>query len=402
MNAESISKSTLFGLGLILALGIFLRLYPSTAGENVKGFDETIYVRYVNILAARGLGTYPAMAEAYIEAQRDLPGVFLPPTRFFYIWAGYLWHSAFGAAPRTALHRVSSVFTILTLLLSTVFAARLGGWKPAVGVAALMACAPTQIHMAQHALIDGVFAFWALLSLWALWESLRHPDCPGWLVLLGASLCGMVLTKENAAFVYASLLVVVAAGRWLDFGKVTLPLLIVLFVGPALGLGLLFLLAGGPMQFVEIYKLLVQKASVLPYAIRYCDGPWYRYLLDLLLVSPLVLLLAVGEIFQLNTGKKAALYLFTFLCASYIFMSSVKYSMNLRYANMWDMPLRYLAFSQLSVICGRFRLHQRAGLIFLTAAICLFELNQFRVLFVQYRLYELVTEGLVRALKILK
>jgi len=104
----------------------------------------------------------------------------------------------------------------------------------------------------------------------------------------------------------------------------------------------------------------------------------------------------------LNTGKKAALYLFTFLCASYIFMSSVKYSMNLRYANMWDMPLRYLAFSQLSVICGRFRLHQRAGLIFLTAAICLFELNQFRVLFVQYRLYELVTEGLVRALKILK
>ena len=39
-------------------------------------------------------------------------------------------------------------------------------------VCALMAFAPTQVHMSQHALIDGVFAFWAVTCLWLLWENL--------------------------------------------------------------------------------------------------------------------------------------------------------------------------------------------------------------------------------------
>ncbi len=409
MNPESISKSTWFGLALIFALGICLRVYPSTGGEKVRGFDEILYTRYVTILSAEGLGVYPEMSKGYIALQKEMPGAILPPTRFFYVAAGSLWHTVFGVEPRTALHRVSTLFSILTLLLSALIAWRLGnsapglgGARAAVGVAALMACAPTQIHMAQHALIDGVFAFWALLSLWALWENLQSPRHPGWLALLGASLCVLVLTKENAAFVYVSLLVVVAAGRWLKFGKTTVPLLVILLAGPALGLGLLFALAGGPMQFVEIYKLLVLKAYSLDYAINHGDGPWYRYLVDLMLVSPLVLVLALGEMFQLDTGKKAALYLFTFLAASFAFMSSVKYGMNLRYANMWDMPLCFLAFSRLSAISASLGNYRRAGLLLLTAGVCLFELHQFQVMFVQYRLYELVTDDLARSVRILK
>ena len=34
-------------------------------------------------------------------------------------------------------------------------------------------------------------------------------------------------------------------------------------------------------------------------------------------------------------------------------MCLVKYSMNLRYTNMWDMPLRYLAFAQLTWLAAR-------------------------------------------------
>lgn len=395
------SKPAFLTLLFILAIGIFLRLYPSVEIHGV-GYDENLYRNYINILDAKGVLSYPQISKGYIDAQKELPAAILPPTRFLYIYSGYLWHHVFGSEPLLALKRVSAAFTIFTLLLSTVFAARLGGTQFALGVAALMACAPTQLHMSQHALIDGVFAFWALLTIWALWENLRHPDKLGWLALLAVALVGLVLTKENAAFVYAALAVIMAANHWLHFGKVTPKLIATLVGGPAVALGFLFILAGGPAQFIEIYRLLVEKANVLPYAIQFCDGPWYRYLVDLLLISPLVLLLAVGEVFQLKPYKAGAWYLFAFIAGSYLFMANVKYSFNLRYANMWDMPLRFLAFAQLLTLSNFFRRYRVQGLIGLTLLLCLFELNQFRIFFVNYRLYELVTEGLLRAVKIVK
>ena len=55
---------------------------------------------------------------------------------------------------------------------------RMAGRGTALAVLALMACAPTQIHMSQHALVDGFFTFWATLTLWMLWENLRQPLRP--------------------------------------------------------------------------------------------------------------------------------------------------------------------------------------------------------------------------------
>jgi hypothetical protein len=82
------------------------------------------------------------------------------------------------------------------------------------------------------------------------------------------------------------------------------------------------------------------------------DGPWYRYLVDLLLVSPIVLILALGTIFRLNCTMKPELFMSIFIAASYLVMCNVKYGMNLRYANMWDLPLRFLAFSEIVALAS--------------------------------------------------
>src|SRR5262249_27900482 len=162
--------------------------------------------------------------------QRGLPSAILPPTRFLYIFSGYLWHQCFGWEALASLHAVSSMFSILLLLLSTVFAWRLGGRAIALAVAALMACAPTQIHMSQHALIDGFFAFWAVLCLWLLWENLTHPDNPRWLIPYTGALALLVLTKENAFFAFFALAVLIVTNHWLRFGRVTRMLLAMTFV----------------------------------------------------------------------------------------------------------------------------------------------------------------------------
>jgi 4-amino-4-deoxy-L-arabinose transferase-like glycosyltransferase len=405
-------------LCLALFFGVILRLPSSLfsegeplhwieiihpqAGFKGVGFDEALYRGYVDDLIRYGISSYPDLAEHYVEVQSRLPGAILPPTRFLYVFSAYLWHRVFGTSALGSLHNISSLFSIMLLFLATAFTWRLGGCRMAVWVTALMSCAPTQIHMAQHALIDGFFAFWATLSLWLLWENLRRPNSAPWLIPYTLSLTLLVLTKENALFAYAGLVAVLATNRWLRSGTITPVVLGLTVIGPLAGIVILVFLCGGADTFYRIYSLLVSKASVLPYAIATGDGPWYRYLVDLILVSPLVFLLAWGAIFKLRLNDKASLLFVVFVTASYAVMCNVRYGMNLRYTNMWDLPLRYLAVLSVRDLALVFPQWCELLVGIFVALLCAFDLRQYHIFFVQHNLYELVTGGLLHALQILK
>ncbi len=431
---------------LIILLGIALRVVPS-AGFGGIGFDESLYRSYVVALDEEGLASYPEITESFLRDQRNPESITkLPPTRFTYIYTAWIWKrivfgNAAAANLRTpgavlkdpalvSLHRVACLFSILTLVLAGVVAWRMFDQRIALGVLALLAFSPLQIHMSQHALIDGFFAFWAFLSLWLLWENLRAPNHAGWLTAYGVSLGIMVMTKENSFFVYCALLALLVANRWTRFGKVSPRLLLVSVLGPLVGLTLLIVLAGGTAAFVEVYTMLVSKAQNLQYAIKTGDGPWYRYLIDLLLISPVVLLLALGGAFRLlpvpvadagNTLMQAPqspggytpqcpsiktgqsyLYLLLFVAATYLIMCNVKYGMNLRYATIWDFPLRVMAFGQLCLMTRSLGPRQPLVLVVAVAALCAYDLRQYLIFFADAKLYELASEGLLRAVKILK
>jgi len=402
-SPQTAARQPFYGmlLVLVLALGIVLRVYPSSSFKGV-GFDEKFYEHYVTRLNKVGLMQYPAIVTEYIENQSQLTYSVLPPMRFLYIFTSHLWSVTMRTDPMTSLHRVACAFTILMLLVSYVFALRLGGKWIALGVLALMCCAPTQIHMSQHALVDGFFAFWALLCLWLLWENLQHPDRPAWLVAYGLGLACMVMTKENAFFAYVAMSAIVIANRWLAFGKVTPRLLVAMFIGPLLGVLALLALAGGPHQLIETYHQSVSKNYTLEYAIKTGDGPWHRYLGDLLLMSPVVFLLAVGELFHLRRDNRIGWYFTLFISVSYLIMCNIKYGMNMRYTNMWDMPMRYMAFCRLAALSSYFERRKNAVLVILVAVVCLVDLRQYWVFFVQHNLYELVSAYLLNAVDILK
>jgi 4-amino-4-deoxy-L-arabinose transferase-like glycosyltransferase len=411
-------RSYLTILCLVLIFGTFLRLPPAAFAPGAPlhglaaihpepgfkgiGFDEGLYRGYVDDLVRYGFSSYPDLAERYVVVQTRLPSAILPPTRFLYVFLAYLWHEVFGSDAIGSLHNVSSLFSVLLLFLGTGFAWRLGGSRVALWVAALMSCAPTQIHMSQHALIDGFFAFWVTAALWLLWENLRRPNASLLLGLYAISLALLVLTKENAMFAYLGLLMVLALNRWLCFGTITPALLGTTVLGPLAGVVVLVFLCGGADTFIHIYRLLVAKASVLPYAIATGDGPWYRYLVDLLLMSPIVFLLAWGALFRLRLGDKASLYLVTFIAGSYVVMCNIRYGMNLRYTNMWDLPLRYLAVSSLAHLSDLSLRNREVVMGIMVALLCAFDLRQYHTFFVQNDLYELVTGGLLHALQILK
>lgn len=398
----------------LFAFGAFVRIYP-TAGFTGVGFDEHLYQRYVVLLNAKGLGAYPAFCEYFIVTQNQ-PGSIceLPPTRFLYILCGSVWSQLFGSggldqpgpganvAALAALKAVACLFSILTLIPSALLARRLKGDGAMLGTLALMTVAPVQVHLAQHRMIDGFFAFWALTALWLLWENLRAPNRAGWLAALTVCLAAMVMTKENAFFVYLALGGLIALNRWTKWGTVTPKLLLCMIAGPLVGLTTLIVLAGGTENFITIYKLLVSKAQNLEYAIRTGDGPWYRYFVDYMLVSPLVLILAIGAVFSTLRKSRPLLYVTAFIAGSYVLMCNVKYGMNLRYTTIWDMPLRLLAYAQLAQLTLRCGPRQPLVLGALITGVCAYEWRQYYILFHDHALYELVVGGLLYALKMLK
>src|SRR6202163_1975442 len=389
-------KIDIFALAIILALGIFLRipphafsprnplrsiaaLHPQPAFTQI-GVDEVLYRRYVNALVKNGITSYPDLVESYLATQNELPYAILPPVRFLYIFSGYIWYSVFGGESLDALRSVAAFFSVFTLGLTVIFAWRLRGSTWALGIGALMAFAPTQIHMSQHALIDGVFTFWALLCLWLLWENLRAPHDWPWIVAYGLAVAVLVITKENSFFLWIALVVLILTNRWLQFGTVTRELLLGTIAGPLLGVVILVFLAGGLHNLIDTYRLLVSKASQMPYAFQTGDGPWHRYLVDLLLVSPIILVLALGSIFQLDRTKRPELYFTIFVAASYLVMCNVKYGMNLRYANIWDMPLRFLAFNQIVALASWAKSYRAAIIAAAVIFLAAIEFHQYYIL----------------------
>jgi len=106
-------------------------------------------------------------------------------------------------------------------------------------------------------------------------------------------------------------------------------------------------------QAIAVFQLLVEKAYTLDFAVQSGDGPWFRYPFDLLLVNPLPALLAFASLFCIRRTQRAAAYLACFWIATMVVMSCVRYGMNLRYGNMWDVGIAALAVLQIRQMSER-------------------------------------------------
>ena len=398
---------------LLLLLGCALRIVPWTSFDGM-GYDESWYRKYVLALDRHGLGVYPEICEAYLEDGQDEQTIAkVPPMRVLFVVTGWAWKRlAFGNAPPAdldapgglardpaliSLHRVATLFGCLGLVAAWGFARRLSGEVEALGVLALFACSPLLIHMSQHGLIDGVLATCALFGLWALWESLQKAARPAWLIVFACCCALIVLVKENAMFVglgFAAVMLLARprAGRtpWLAA-----------ICGGLLGITLMAWTAGGLGTVHDGYRLIVHKAQALDYAHRTGDGPWSRYLIDLMIFTPATLCFAVGGAFRTLRDDRRGAVLLLFLAVTYLAMCNVRYGMNLRYTTIWEFPLRALAVLQAAALAARFR-HSRTVLAAVVAVLCAIDLAQYRQFFVTYRLYELPTADLLRAVQMLK
>ncbi len=389
-------------MALVLAVGILLRIYPS-AGFTDLGHDEHGYMVFLRQIAVAGVVNYDAVVQVFVENQYARPVAVVPATRIGFLLPAYFARQLFHCGTFQALQFTSSIGSILSLGLVALFAYRAGGRAVMLGVTTLFATAPLQISLSQRALIDGYFAFWAIAAVWLAWENLQRPKHWGWLSAYAATLAMLVLTKENAAFVVFAIFGTLVLSRWLGYGKPTVHLFAATVVGPVVAVLFLAWMVGGLLEWVRFYEMFVEKSRTNPYSIEAQDGPWYRYLIDFSLMSPVVVALALGQIFQLRKANRPEAFLTVFLVISFFVMANVQYGMSLRYAAYWDVALCWLAGSQVLVLSRRFpRVRPpiiAAGLFMILAVVGLIQYDRF---FVGGAIYDSTTAEMVHATRLVK
>ncbi len=323
------------------------------------------------------------------------------PFRIAFIGAGAAVCRFLGEYTPFALALVSLAGGVLLVVAGMLLARRwvvLPGGVVIAGI--LLATSPLATGLSRRGLQDSCFAALVVFALWVLdrfLESRKAREAWG----LGAVLLLGFLTKETMAFIYPMLLALFIVRQGHKQSKGLAHLAGALVAAPGVATAIFAVVAGSVGALLSTYSSYSAMQRTIPYALAFQGGPWFRYVVDFVLVSPLVVLLAVGG---LALGRKAV-DRSTLPAAAVILVGLATFTFlplkNLRIVLFLDVPLRILAAGAIVSLCDllgdRPRLH-RVGLAAITAGVVLVDLLLFARIFVAAGVYDPITANLVKAL----
>ncbi|MGV8041247.1 MAG: glycosyltransferase family 39 protein [Thermoanaerobaculaceae bacterium] len=385
-------------LGVMAAAAVLALTLPHV--HHAADADEGVYLRYVQELDERGLGALPDLHARFV-ADRRL-SAFPPPTRAGYLLLALAWCTLFGTS-FGALSALSACCHVATTATTFLLARRhLDGWGSAL-LTWLVGCSPLWLALGRRALTDAPALLLASLAWWSFLAVLRRPaSIPARLAFVFATAASLSV-KELSVLLLVPLAVVFAWERMR--GRTSLPLATLgwLLAAPLALAGVIGVVAaGGPDQVMEVARIVLASPADSAFVRAFCGGPWYRHVVDLLLVSPLTTLIGLGGVLTVavravrsgeqNLPAAAAILIVVTLAE---FAPLIK---NVRYVALLDLPLRLLALGVLSDLAGglgeRWR---RPALVAGVAVLVAADLVSFFELFVAGGIYDPTSFNLLAA-----
>jgi 4-amino-4-deoxy-L-arabinose transferase-like glycosyltransferase len=363
-------------LGILVAAAA-LRIFWNNVSEYSPA-DEKIYTDYTRFFLDH---SYRELVRLHLgESWR---WVYPNPLRWGYFLLTALTCKLTGHCDERSLAWLATVAGVACVWLTWALGKKLVSREVGLVAAALTATSPLQLALGRRALQDEVFCAAVLLALLAF---LDDDDRPRRHILAVAALSFAFAVKETAFLLYPALAVftILAIRRrgWRrsDVWVLALP--------PAVHFVGFVLLTRLPGDYFTIMSV-VANAVDAPYAARYQAGPPHRILFDFFMLAPLVWLLAVAALARMSPEPGMRLLALYTVVMALVFAAVT--SKNIRYAVMLDPALRILAASLLALLPGR-------RLAAALAAVAVSELWLFHAVFIAGKVYDPVTDNLLRAL----
>ncbi|MBI5361529.1 MAG: hypothetical protein HZA53_00005 [Planctomycetes bacterium] len=400
-RSEALAGRPLRGwIGIVLLLAIVAALSITTFDSIVyhPESDEGVYRAYAAQVAEHGPSALPSQFAAYCaDAKRWI----LPsPLRVGYVALLAAVGSVFGVTLKTMTGLALAAHLALVAL-TWWCVRRARGELFALATAALVGCSALHLGMSRSALMDSVAALFQAASCWCFLELLARPErrlARAAFVLVYAA---TLLVKEPAVLYlvpFAALWLVERRLRATELGAGTVAAHL---VAPLLiAAGAWTLAAGGPAPLVETVSVVRRSLAANTWAQDFLTGPWYRYVVDAVLLSPWVTLLGVAWIgvvlvrWRAGNGSAFDRRWCVLLVLALVAFSFVE--KDIRYTMALHVPLAYCAWSTIDEVLVRARGAAGRALAAVVLALVLgSEIASFRYVFVERSTYDPITAVLV-------
>lgn len=389
------NRRTTVLLLLVLIAGAALRIAVNDV-EEYSPADEAVYVRTTAFLCQHGWTSYPTLVRDYLAHREEW--LYPHPMRWGHFALTTLACTLSTRCDARTLADLSTAAGILSILLIFLLGRELLGTEVALVAAALTVTSPLQLAMGRRALQDEVFCASVLLTLWLSALVVRATEATPRrrLLLTAASVAAMTLTlaiKESSVLLVPAFLLFLFALAPSPRSR-ALPGIAALFVlPPLLHAAVTIALCGGLRAYLDVLNIVMTAASSInsSFAQQYSSGPFHRPLFDLVILSPLVMVLAIAG--AARSRRDRALGALSLFAAATLIVFGLLALKNVRYVIPVDPVARLLAASVLASLPRRPWLV--LGAIGVIAAT---ELQLFYELFELADIYDPVTDSLLRAL----
>ena len=288
---STFSKAVILGLILFSVVSVFLSI-PSEEYYRT-GADEGTYYRMASIVSRQGVWGIEDIGREYLKSEQAK--LQPSPLRVGHILMTALWFNIF---PQTYVSLAHYSFTcfIVFIAISFLFARKHFGEDVAYFFALLISSSPLMMAMGRRALSDMPGNLWYGLVIWLFLDYLRDKSNVTYgLLLVVFSIA--ILARESALMVWPFLVVMFLVSKYLYKNDLPVSSLVGIVVVPAFMVFTVYaVLFGG---IVETFRLLSSvfmlhgdsAAQTSKFSIVFCSGPWFRYLIDFIVLSPWTLLL---------------------------------------------------------------------------------------------------------------
>lgn len=361
--------------------------------------DEGVYLHYAVRVSREGPAALPGLFSEYHRGEA-VRKYYPSPLRLTTIGLGAAAVRMGGENFRSLQWlSLASFLALLAALGLALF--RIGEEESAGWVVLLVAASPLLLGMARRALSDSLVSALMAGGLLLLIDTLlRGGNRKSWAAVALMYLLAF-LSKESGLLLIPISLALLAWWRFARGRPAGLWPVLAVSVLPFLGAVLVVsVAAGGPSAAWETFRTTVGSAQTNAYALKYGSGPWFRTLLDFLLLSPGPVLLCLGWLgFLLGSGEgKEVEWMWAWVPVLFLALCAAA-TKNVRYAMILEVPVRLGAvflLQRLSVRSGRpwARAAAIALPVILLAAL---DLVSFHDLFVRQGIYDPMTATLLAA-----
>jgi 4-amino-4-deoxy-L-arabinose transferase-like glycosyltransferase len=366
--------------------------------EFYGGADESYYLRYATLANEDGLTAFQGMFKDYISDSQNW--VFPNPLRIAFITISALWTRIFGAT-YLALSSLSLFCYLLALAVSYYFSKKYFGRTVSLLFCILLAFSPLNMAMARRALVDSAANLFLISSIWLFFDMLEDRKRFKYFIFV-ITYALAILIKETAILLVPVFVLYLFIRRYALKKELHLSDLLYISIYPPLLAGIVYLAAAGtPFNVLRVIKIIMASPSTNLYAILYSSGPWFRYVVDFILLSPWVSILAIGFFFSYISSKQYQEKMLYFMSVFIIYFLVLNiFAKNIRYAILLDTPLRIFAvFMILKIIENRFTKSKYAPILpyTLVIAIAAYDYLSFYNLFITNGIYDPVSFLLLKA-----